>query len=105
MSALKGKTFIHDQGESYCCGEIIDEINGEYVLIKHFTIKTMQYDEKSTISVVSIADMAQETIREEGWERPKWNLFENKEKLVVYLAWLSDAAERRSKDSSDQQKH
>ena len=106
MAHLKGKTFLYDRGESYCCGEIIEEINDGYVLVKHFDIKTMSSDkEASTISVVALEDMSREVIMEEDWERPKWNLFENKEKLVAYLAWLDDASESRGASESPAQTH
>lgn len=97
MGALKGKNFFYDRDETYCCGEIIEEISATHVLIKHYNMRTMSMDDvSSTISVVSVYDMSEELIEEDGFNRPRWMLFDDKAALVKYLEWLNEPSERNS---------
>jgi hypothetical protein len=99
MTMLKGKYIIHDSGETYRTGEIIDS-NEQYALVREDFMKDPD-GPANMMQIVSLKEMA--TAFVDDGERAEWQIFGSLEERSKYMTFFGMAGpgEQDDEDESD----
>jgi hypothetical protein len=96
---LKGKYIIHDSGETYRTGEIIDS-NEQYALIREDFMKDPD-GPANMMTLVSLKSMATSFV--DDGERAEWQIFSTLEERTEYMDFFGMAGpgEQDDDDASE----
>jgi hypothetical protein len=98
MANLAGKFIIHDEDETYRTGEIVSEINDEYVLVRQDFMKEPE-GPSYMMQVVSIKSMA-DSYHD---DRPEWQIFNSKKELEEYIGWFEKDHSALNEDMEEEE--